>query len=69
MSQYFFIIQWAGLAAKDDEDGTTLANDSEAFEYAQRIIRELKKDGGYDDPGLTMTVRNDAGATVLSIPF
>ena len=33
------------------------------------IIRELKASGGYDEPGLTIIVKNDAGESVFTIPF
>ncbi len=36
--------------------------------YAERIIRELKEAGGYDDPGL-MIVKDDTGKVIHSIPF
>lgn len=40
-----------------------------ARNYADRVIRELKEGGGYDDPTLTMIVKNEARETVFSIPF
>ncbi len=53
----------------DDCDGTLMPNNEVALVYARHIIRELKEAGGYNDPALTMIVRNAAGATVFSIPF
>ena len=53
----------------DDRGGTLMPNDEAALAYARRIIRELREAGGYDDPALTLMVRNCAGKTVYSIPF
>jgi hypothetical protein len=46
-----------------------LPDDAAALGYADRIIRELKKGGGLDDPGLMMVVENETHMTVLSLPF
>ena len=32
-------------------------------------IRELRKESGYNDPTLMMIVKDEAGQTVLSLPF
>ena len=53
----------------DDPDGIDLADHDAAHAYARRVIRELKEDGGYDGPGLTMVVKDHTGKTVHSIPF
>ena len=37
--------------------------------YAERVIRELKEAGGYDDDELIMIVKDDARRTIFSIPF
>ncbi len=44
-------------------------DDIAALAYAERIILELQKHGGHDDPAMTMIVRNDADQMVWSIPF
>ncbi len=49
--------------------GTVLEGDGVARIYANRIIGELKEAGGYDDPGLAMTVRNESGKAVFIVPF
>jgi hypothetical protein len=46
MASYFYVIK-NGTNDHDDEDGTILRDDREATIYALRIIRELKKGGGY----------------------
>jgi hypothetical protein len=40
-----------------------------AREYAVRIISELIDGGGYDDPGLSMIVKDAAERQILAIPF
>jgi len=67
--RYFFILQWDAARSHDDATGTMLPNDQAARSYAERVVRELKEAGGYDDPGLTMVVKNAAGRTVFSLPF
>jgi hypothetical protein len=67
-AQILFLPRWPYWEAADQE-GTILLNDDEARAYAKRIIRELKEAGGYDDPGLTMIVRNACGETLCSIRF
>jgi hypothetical protein len=68
MPKYFFTIEW-GDRAHEDESGTQFPNDEAARAYAERIIRELKAAGGYDDPDLTMVVKTADGETAFSIPF
>jgi len=40
-----------------------------ALSNAERKIRELRKESGYNDPTLMMIVKDEAGQTVLSLPF
>jgi len=68
LALYFFILRWPDRE-HDDAHGTPLPDDDAARSYARRVIRELKEGGGYDDPGLTMVVKNDDGHTVCLIPF
>jgi len=68
MPKYYFILQWADRR-HDDAHGTTLPDDAAARGYAERIIRELKEAGGYDDAGLTMVVADAARKTVFAIAF
>ena len=67
-SRYYFVIRWPDHD-DDDAEGTLFLSRSAALAYAQRIIRELKEAGGYEQPGLTMLVRNADGEVLYSIPF
>lgn len=66
--RYFFVIRWPDHD-DDDEEGTLFLSRSAALGYAQRIVRELKEAGGYDEPGLMMIVTDDTGKVIYSIPF
>ena len=68
MQRYFFVIEGDGYS-HEDERGTRFASFDAACAYAARVIRELKESGAYDDPGLTMVVKNASGQVLLSIPF
>ena len=68
LSWYFFVIRWAG-EENDDPPGASYPSDAEARTHAHSVIRELKASGGYDEPGLTIIVKNDAGESVFTIPF
>ena len=68
LSPYYFDVLSYG--EKHDYRGRTLmADDDAALDYARRLIRDLRETGGYDDPALTLIVRNAVGQTVFSIPF
>lgn len=68
MFPYYFDVRGYG-DRNDDRGGTLMPNDEAALAYARRIINELRGAGGYNDPALTLIVRNSAGKTVYSIPF
>jgi hypothetical protein len=68
LPRYYFVIQWPDREHGDNH-GTVLPDDAAARNYAERVIRELKESGGYDDPGLSMIVRNEAGKQIFVIPF
>jgi hypothetical protein len=68
LPRYHFIIRWPDRDDGDPE-GTRLANVAAAQRYAERVIRELKEAGGYDDPGLLMVVADGDGNEILAIPF
>jgi hypothetical protein len=40
-----------------------------ALSNAERKIQELRTQSGYDDLSLMMIVKDEAGQTVLSLPF
>ena len=67
--RYFFAIRWPDGRKQDDPDGTILPNEAAALSYAERATERLRKENGYDDPGLMMLVRNERQQIVLSIPF
>ena len=69
MPRYFFILRVPGELDRDDPDGTDLPHDAGALDHAKRIIRELKQAEGYDDPNLTMIVKDDMQRTIVSIRF
>ena len=54
---------------KDDPRGTNLPDFAAALSNAEHKIRELRKESGYNDPTLMMIVKDEAGQTVLSLPF
>ena len=73
MPRYFFTIHGTihGRAKiEDDPAGTYLPDVAAALSYAEYTIRELRKKNGYkDDLALMMMVKDQAGQTVLSLPF
>ncbi len=68
MPRYFFMIRREN-AIEDDPHGTILPDAPAALSYAERTIRELRAEGGHDDPLLIMLVKDDSNRTVLSLPF
>jgi len=46
-----------------------LPSDQDARAHAKRVIRELKEAGGFDDPALKMSVKDEMGNTVCLCPF
>jgi hypothetical protein len=69
LPRYFFVIKLAAGQQHDDPFGTSFPGDADAREYAHRVIRELKAEGGCDEPGLTIIVKNELGKPVYTIPF
>ena len=68
--RYFFNIQVSDGELEDDPHGTDLPDVAAALSYAERTIRELKVEIGFDDPSkLMMIVVDDADQVVLSLPF
>jgi hypothetical protein len=67
VNSYFFDIRDG--ETHYDRGRKLMPNDEAALAYARRIIRELRDTGGYDDPALTLIVRNATGRTLFSIPF
>ena len=68
MPRYFFTIRGRDRV-KGDPHGTNLPDVAAALSNAERKIRDLRKENEYDDPSLMMIVKDEAGQTVLSLPF
>ena len=66
--RYFFTIHGQDRVA-DDPEGTYLPDEAAALSYAEYTIRELRKKSVYNDLALMMFVKDQAGQTVLSLPF
>ena len=68
MPRYFFTIH---RQDRVENAADTYLPDAEAvLSYAEYTIRELRKQNGYkDDLALMMMVKDQAGQTVLSLPF
>jgi hypothetical protein len=67
--QYFFKIRMSDGDFDDDPHGTNLPSLDAALSYAERTIKELQRECGFDDPGLLMIVEDEAHRPVLSLPF
>ena len=65
--RYFFTIHGQDRVA-DDPEGTYLPDEAAALSHAEYTIRELRKKSVYD-LSLMMIVKDQAGQTVLSLPF
>jgi len=68
MPQYYFDV-WSPEWDYRDPDGIKLADDDAATAYAERIIRELKADEGYDASDLQMLVKDKSQHVMFAIPF
>ena len=68
MPEYFFAVRRSDQEHLD-ERATALNDIAAALDYACQLVRELRANGGYDDPELLVTVRNEMRQIVLSIPF
>jgi hypothetical protein len=68
LPRYYFTVLWPDHEDIDPQ-GTELPDDDAALRYAHRMTQRLQASGGYDDPGLTVEVRNEKRQRVLSIPF
>jgi hypothetical protein len=69
MPRYFFTIHRRDRV-ENDPASTCLPDEAAALSYAEYTIRELRIQNGYkDDLALMMMVKDQAGQTVLSLPF
>ncbi len=53
----------------DDPDGTDLPTAGAAFEDAQRIVRNLKKEGRYDHPGIVWSSKTTRRGSFFPFRF
>lgn len=52
-----------------DLSGADFADDEVARSYALQVIDELKRDDGFDHPGLKVVVKNEKSETLFSVLF
>jgi hypothetical protein len=69
MPRYFFTVRAFDNVVEGDPRGTTLPDITAALSHAERVIRRLQRDGGHDDPGLMMLVKDETQHAVLFLPF
>ena len=69
MPLYFFTIRALNKTLEDDRIGKALPDITAALAHAEGMIRELQKQSEYDDPELTMLVKDQLQRTVLFLPF
>ena len=72
MPRYSFVLR--GTVRKGDDapipfNDTILPNDAAALAKAERMLAQLQKENGYDDPGITIVVQNESRDVVWSIPL
>jgi hypothetical protein len=63
VAEYFFAVRRSDQEHLD-ERATALDDNAAALDYACHMARELQANGGYDDPRLVVTVRNEMRQTV-----
>jgi hypothetical protein len=66
--EYFFAMRRSDQEHLD-EHATALNDNAAALDYACHMVRKPRANGGYDDPRLVVTVKNEMSQIVLSIPF
>jgi hypothetical protein len=69
LSEYIFIIRSGEQVYEPPRVVKLPGGDQAALDYACDLVRQLKKGGGYDDPGLVVLVRDQRGRSIFSIPF
>ena len=68
MPEYLFTIRSGGRTLEPPR-AVPLDCDDAALVYACEMVREPRKSGGYDDPALSVKVRDEHRPMVFSIPF
>lgn len=69
LPEYIFTIRSGEQVYEPPRAVELSGGDQAALDYACDLVRQLKKDGGYDDPGLVILVRDERGRSIFSIPF
>jgi len=67
--RFFFTIQGPNNLFEDDPHGAVLPDTAAARSFAERTIKELRNESGFDDQLLMMIVKDDSNRTILSLPF
>lgn len=66
--RYFFILCGSNGDISTDHRGVVLPDVQAARLHADRMIKKLREQSGYDDPSLTIQVKDEAGQTILFLP-
>jgi hypothetical protein len=69
LPEYIFIIRSGEQVYELPPVVELPGGDHVALDHACDLVRQLKKVGGYDDPGLVVLVRDQRGRPIFSIPF
>lgn len=69
VTRYFFTVRGSGGDILADRKGTPLPDLRAARLHAERIIKKVRRQSGYDDPALIMQVKDEAHRTVLFLPL
>jgi hypothetical protein len=65
VARYFFTVRDSEGDILADPEGTLLPDLQAARLHAERIIKRVRRESGYDDPSLIMQVEDEAHRTVL----
>lgn len=70
--RYYFVLR--GTVRKWDDalipfNNMILPNDAAALAKAERMLAQLQKENGYDDPEISMIVQNEIRDMVWSLPL
>jgi hypothetical protein len=69
VARYFFTVRGSEGDILVDPEGTLLPDLRAACLHAERIIKRVRREGGYEDPSLIMQVKDEAHRTVLFLPL
>jgi hypothetical protein len=69
VARYFFTVRGSEGDILVDPEGTLLPDLRAARLHAERIIKRVSRESGYDDPSLIMQVEDESHRTVLFLPL